>query len=100
MRTIGVLTTGRADYGICLPILKRIRDTSDLELQLMVTGMHLSPEFGLSENDIKNEGFHAVERVEILLSSDTSEGVAKGMGLAMLGFAQAFGRSNRIFCWW
>jgi GDP/UDP-N,N'-diacetylbacillosamine 2-epimerase (hydrolysing) len=90
MRTIGVLTTGRADYGIVLPILKAIDADADLNLWLMVTGMHLSPEFGMSEVEIAKDGFKIKERVEILLSSDTPEGMAKSMGLAMLGFAQVF----------
>jgi GDP/UDP-N,N'-diacetylbacillosamine 2-epimerase (hydrolysing) len=93
MRTIGVLTTGRADYGIVLPVLKEIDADADLDLWLMVTGMHLSPEFGMSETEIAKGGFKVKERVEILLSSDTPEGVAKSMGLAILGFAQVFARS-------
>jgi GDP/UDP-N,N'-diacetylbacillosamine 2-epimerase (hydrolysing) len=94
VRNIGVLTTGRADYGICRPILQAIEECPNLKLQLMVTGMHLSPEFGLSVKEIEGDGFEVCEQVEILLSSDTPAGTAKSMGLALLGFAQVFSRSR------
>lgn len=89
-----MLTTGRADYGIVLPVLKEIDADIGLDLRLMVTGTHLSPEFGLSEVEIEKDGFEIKDRVEILLSSDTPEGISKSMGLAMLGFAQVFGLST------
>ena len=57
MRTIGVVTGARSDYGIYLPLLKQIDDDPDLSLHLIVTGMHLSPEFGLTINQIKDDGF-------------------------------------------
>jgi len=93
-RKIGVLTTGRADYGICLPILKAIQSSPNLTLQLLVTGMHVSPEFGLYEQAVSQDGFDIHERIEVLVSSDTPEGTAKSMGLAALGFAQAFSKSR------
>ena len=92
MRTVGVITTSRADYGIFLPILRRIQADSELELHLMVTGTHLSPEFGLTVRAIEADGFEIGERVEMLLSSDTPEGIAKSMGLGTIGFAQAYAR--------
>ncbi|MDP1808991.1 MAG: UDP-N-acetylglucosamine 2-epimerase [Actinomycetota bacterium] len=92
MRTIGVVTVARSDYGIYLPILCRLQDDPDLRLSLIVSGMHLSPEFGLTVKEIEADGFDITERVEMLLSSDTPEGVAKSMGLGLLGFAQLFGR--------
>ena len=92
MRTIGVVTTSRADYGTCLPILRRIAADPDLRLHLIVGGLHLSPEFGLSVSAIEADGFDISERVEMLLSSDTPEGIAKSMGLGTVGYAQAYGR--------
>ncbi|NQW22646.1 MAG: UDP-N-acetylglucosamine 2-epimerase (hydrolyzing) [SAR202 cluster bacterium] len=92
MRTIGVITTSRADYGIYLPILRKIQADPELELHLMVTGMHLSPEFGSTVTTIEGDGFEIGERVEMLLSSDTPEGIAKSMGLGTIGFAQAYAR--------
>lgn len=94
MRTIGVVTVARSDYGIYQPLLKKIRSDPELQLQLFVTGMHLSPEFGFTVRVIEEDGFHIQERIEMLLSSDTPEGIAKSMGLGTVGFAQAFARSR------
>jgi UDP-hydrolysing UDP-N-acetyl-D-glucosamine 2-epimerase len=92
MRTIGVVTVARSDYGIYLPVLERIHEDPALRLHLMVSGMHLSPEFGLTVRDIEQDGFVIADRVETLLSSDTPEGIAKSMGLGTIGFAQAYAR--------
>ncbi len=90
MRTIGVVTGARSDYGIYLPLLRRIRDDPDLSLHLIVSGMHLSPEFGLTIDSICRDGFRIGDRVEMLLSSDTPAGIVKSMGLGAIGFAQSF----------
>jgi UDP-hydrolysing UDP-N-acetyl-D-glucosamine 2-epimerase len=90
MKTIGVVTVGRSDYGIYLPVLKRIQAEPSLRLLLYVSGMHLSPEFGSTIRVIEADGFETSERVEMLLSSDTPEGVAKSMGLGTIGFGQAY----------
>jgi len=92
MRTISVVTVGRSDYGIYLPLLKRIKSDPDLSLQIIVSGMHLSPEFGLTVEAIKVDGFEISERVEMLLSSDSPEGIAKSMGLGVIGFSQVYAR--------
>jgi UDP-hydrolysing UDP-N-acetyl-D-glucosamine 2-epimerase len=92
MRTIGVVTVARSDYGIYLPLLRKIQADPDLRLHLLVSGMHLSPEFGLTVQAIETDGFEIGERVEMLLSSDTPEGIAKSMGLGTIGFAQAYAR--------
>lgn len=92
MRTIGVVTVGRSDYGIYLPILHKIREDPDLRLHLIVAGMHLSPEFGLTVEAIEADGFEIGERVPMLLSSDTPEAIAKSMGLGTIGFAQSYAR--------
>jgi UDP-hydrolysing UDP-N-acetyl-D-glucosamine 2-epimerase len=92
VRTIGAVTVGRSDYGIFLPVLRRIQKDPDLSLHLLVTGMHLSPEFGSTVNKIEEDGFEIGERVEMLLSSDTPQGIAKSMGLGTIGFAQAYDR--------
>lgn len=92
MRTIGVVTVARSDYGIYLPVLQRIQGDPDLRLHLIVAGMHLSPEFGLTVQAIEQDGFEISERIEMLLSSDTPEGIAKSMGLGTIGFAQAYAR--------
>lgn len=90
MRRIGVVTVGRSDYGIYLPLLRQIAGDPELELLLFVSGMHLAPEFGLTVQDIEKDGFCIARRVEMLLSSDTAGGIAKSMGLGTIGFAQVF----------
>ena len=91
---IGVVTVGRSDYGIYQPILRRIQADSELQLHLIVTGMHLSPEFGLTIKAIEADGFAIGDRVEMLLSSDSPEGIAKSMGLGIIGMAQAYARAK------
>ncbi|MBP7687330.1 MAG: UDP-N-acetylglucosamine 2-epimerase (hydrolyzing) [Thermoflexales bacterium] len=94
MRSIGVVTTARADYGIYRPILQQLQADTDIELRVLVTGMHLSPQFGLTVRAIEADGFPITERVEMLLASDSPEGVAKSIGLGVIGFAQAYARSK------
>lgn len=90
MKTICVVTGTRAEYGLLRWLMEGIRQSPDLKLQVIVTGAHLSPEFGLTYRDIEADGFVIDRKVEMLLSSDTSVGVAKSMGLAMIGFGDAF----------
>lgn len=92
MRNIGVVTVGRSDYGIYLPVLRKIQADPGLQLSLIVAGMHLSPEFGMTVDAIEADGFKIEERVEMSLASDTPEGTAKSMGLGTIGFAQAYAR--------
>lgn len=88
-RKICVITGTRAEYGLLRWVMQGIKDDSELKLQLIVTGMHLSPEFGLTYRAIEADGFDIDCKVEMLTSSDTSVGVAKSMGLGMIGFADA-----------
>ena len=92
MRTIGVVTVSRSDYGIYLPVLRKLQADPELRLYLIVAGTHLSPEFGLTVKSIESDGFDIAERVEMLLSSDTPEGIVKSMGLGVIGFAQGYAR--------
>ena len=92
MKKICVITGTRAEYGLLKPLIKKISDDSGVELQLVVTGMHLSPEFGLTYREIEEDGFEITERNEMLLSSDTPNGIAKSIGLGMIGFADIFTR--------
>lgn len=92
MRTVGVITVGRSDYGIYKPILQQIQADPNLRVHLIVAGMHLSPEFGLTITTIEADGFEIAERVEMLLSADTPAAITKSMGLGLIGFAQAFAR--------
>jgi GDP/UDP-N,N'-diacetylbacillosamine 2-epimerase (hydrolysing) len=71
-------------------VLRAVQEANDLELQIAATGMHLSPEFGLTYRVIEQDGFHIDARVEMLLSSDTAVGTAKSLGLGVIGFADAW----------
>lgn len=88
-RRICVVTGSRAEYGLLYWLLKEIQDDTDLELQFIATGMHLSPEFGLTWKQIEQDGFIIDRKVEMLLSSDTPVGVSKSIGLGIIGFADA-----------
>ncbi len=90
MRTIGVVSTSRADYSYYLPLLRAITEDPELRLHLLVSGMHLVPEFGLTVKAIEADGFPIAARIETLVASDTPEAIGKSMGLAVIGFAQAF----------
>ncbi|MBN2503063.1 MAG: UDP-N-acetylglucosamine 2-epimerase (hydrolyzing) [Anaerolineales bacterium] len=92
MRTIGVVSVARSDYSIYLPVLRAIQANPDLDLYLIASGMHLSPEFGNTVQVIEADGFPIQERVEFTLSSNTAEGIGKSLGLGVIGFAQVFGR--------
>lgn len=89
MKKVCVVTGTRAEYGLLRWVMQGIQDSLQLELQLIVTGTHLSSEFGLTYRDIEADGFSIDRRVEMLLSSDTSVGITKSMGLAVCGFADA-----------
>ena len=88
-RKICVVTGTRAEYGLLYWLMKEIEADKDLELQLIVTGMHLSPEFGLTYKEIEKE-FRIDKKIEMLLSSDTAMGISKSMGLAQISFAEAY----------
>ena len=92
MRKIAVFTGTRAEYGLLYWLLKDIQSDAELELQLLVSGTHLSPEFGCTYQQIEQDGFTIDEKIEILLSSDTAIGVAKSMGLGVLGFTDSLSR--------
>jgi UDP-hydrolysing UDP-N-acetyl-D-glucosamine 2-epimerase len=91
-RRICVVTGTRAEYGLLYWLLREIQEDDALELQLAVTGMHLSPEFGLTVRAIEADDFAIDEQVEMLLSSDSPVGIAKSIGLGVIGFADAFAR--------
>lgn len=92
MKRICVFTGTRAEYGLLYPLLKKIKSSKDFKLQLIVSGMHLSSEFGLTYKQIEADGFKIDEKLEILLSSDTDEGVCKTMGVALISLTDSFRR--------
>lgn len=89
IRKICVITGSRAEYGLLRWVMQGIKGDPDLTLQLIATGMHLSPEFGLTYREIEQDGFQIDRKVEMLTSSDTPVGIAKSMGLGVIGFADA-----------
>ena len=93
-RKICVITGTRAEYGLLRWVMQGIKNEPELTLQIIVTGMHLSPEFGLTYRDIEQDGFQIDRKVEMLTSSDTAVGIAKSMGLGLIGFADALHELN------
>ena len=89
-RKICIVTGTRAEYGLFFRLLQEIKNDPDLQLQIVATGMHLSPEFGLTYKAIEKDGFKISKKVEMLLSSDTPVGITKSVGLGIIGFADAF----------
>ncbi len=91
-RKICIFTGTRAEYGLLKPLMEEIKKDKDLKLQIVASGMHLSPEFGLTYKEIEKDSFKIDEKVEMLLSSDTSTGVSKSIGLGVIGYTDALNR--------
>jgi UDP-hydrolysing UDP-N-acetyl-D-glucosamine 2-epimerase len=85
-----VVTTSRADYGIYRPVLREIAQRPELELRLLITGSHLSDQFGMTVGEIESDGFDTSGRVELCMSSDTPEAIVTSTGQAMMGFADYY----------
>lgn len=90
MKNVCIVTGTRAEYGLLKPLIAKVDKDEDMKLQLVVTGMHLSTEFGLTYHEIEKDGYSITYKIEMLLSSDTSVGITKSMGVALLGFADFF----------
>ena len=94
MKRIGIMTGTRAEYGLLKPLMQEINKDNDMELYLIVSGMHLSPEFGMTYKEIEGDGFQINAKVEMLLSSDSPAGISKSIGLGVIGFADEFQRAD------
>lgn len=90
MRTICVVTGTRADYGLLQWVMDGIRRDPELRLQVVATGMHLSPEFGMTYREIEADGFAIDRKLEILTGDDTPVGITKAVGRGVIAFADAF----------
>jgi len=90
MKRICIVTGTRSEYGLLYWLIKGVHDDPELDLMLIATGMHLSPEFGLTWKQIEKDGFPITKKIEILLSSDTAIGISKSNALALISFAEAF----------
>lgn len=86
------ITATRAEYGLLQPLMQKIHKDNSIQMQIIVTGMHLSPEFGETYKQIELDGYAIDEKVEMLLSADTVTSVVKSIGLATIGFADALAR--------
>ncbi|MEH8015917.1 UDP-N-acetylglucosamine 2-epimerase [Rheinheimera muenzenbergensis] len=91
-KKVAVFTATRAEYGLLYWLLHDIKADAGLQLQLIVSGSHLSPEFGNTYQQIDKDGFDITEKIEMLLSSDSSVGTVKSMGLALIGLADSLSR--------
>ena len=89
MKKVLVVTSGRSDYGLLYHLMRQIQNSSDLELQIIATGMHLSSEFGMTYKQIESDGFFINRKIEMLLSSDSNLGVSKSMGIGIIAFSDA-----------
>lgn len=90
MKKICIVTGTRAEYGLLKPLIGKVNKSAELELHLVVTGMHLSTEFGLTYREIEEDGYPIKAKIEMLLGSDTPVGITKSMGVALIGFADYF----------
>ncbi len=93
MKRLVVLTATRAEYGLLKPLIQKLGMDSDIDERVAVTGMHLSPEFGMTVHEIENDGIRIDKKIEILMSSDTPIALSKSMGLAMISFSEYFEES-------
>lgn len=94
VKKICIVTATRAEYGLLKPIIKKLSEDSEFLVKVVVTGMHLSPEFGFTYQEIENDNIKIDKKIEILLSADSSTAVSKSMGLAMIGFAEYFSENH------
>lgn len=92
MKKICVVTSTRAEYGLLKNVINEINEDDSLELLLVVTGMHLSEEFGLTVKEIENDGHRISDKIEILMATDSPQSISKTMGIAMISFADYFAR--------
>lgn len=94
MKKIGIITGTRAEYGLLKTLIRLVKEDANYELVMIVTGMHLSPEFGYTCKEIENDGYSITYKNEMLLSSDTAVGINKSIGLGMIGFADTFANAD------
>lgn len=91
-RKICVFTASRAEYGLLKPLISKIKNDESLDLQLLVSGSHLSPEFGLTYKEIEADQFDIDEIVEMVMSSDTPSSICKSFSLGLMGYGDALNR--------
>lgn len=93
-KNIAIITTSRADYGLLYPLIKSMLENNNFNLELIVTGTHLSPMHGKTINDIENDGFTVHEKIEMTMKSDTEDAICNSIALGIIGFSGLFKRKN------
>lgn len=94
MKKICVFTGTRAEYGLLYPLMKIIKESKEFKLQIIASGMHLSPDFGLTYKQIEKDGFKINEKIENLLSADTDTAISKSIGLGIISYTESLKRLN------
>ena len=91
-RKVCVVTGTRAEYGLMYSLLKALDLHPEVSLEIVATAAHLSPEFGMTIDEIERDGFDASQRIETLLSADTPTSIGKSTGLMLISFSEALSR--------
>lgn len=94
MKKLTIITSTRAEYGLLKPLIFRLQSEPFFDIRVAVTGSHLSSEFGMTVQEILNDGIKIDKKVEIILSSDSNVAVSKSMGLALISFSEYFDETN------
>ena len=93
-KKICIVSGSRAEFGLLRFVIEGVKNSSLLDLQLIVTGMHLSTEYGLTYKEIEKCGFKIDKKIETVLASDTPSSITKSTGLGLIGCAQSFEELN------
>lgn len=94
MKKVCIVTGSRAEYGLLHHVIEKVYHSDEMQLQLVVTGMHLSSEYGMTCREIEKDGYPIHYKLDMLLCSDTTAGITKSMGIELIGFADYF-ENNR-----
>ena len=97
---IGILTSSRADYGIYLPLLQKMKLDSFFEIEIIAFGTHLSKSHGFTLNEIQKDGYNIIHEISSLISNDDEESISVSYGLTILKFAN-FWKNHKydlVFC--
>ena len=94
MKRIAILTATRAEYGLLAPVIKKLDMEPEIDVRVVVTGMHLCGEFGMTVNEIRQDGVHIDREIDIRIDSDTPAGISKTMSRALAGFADYFAENK------
>jgi GDP/UDP-N,N'-diacetylbacillosamine 2-epimerase (hydrolysing) len=92
MRRVVSITGTRADYGLMEPVHRAIAKDPELELHLIVTGMHLLPEFGSSLEAVRRDAFGIMHEISMILGEDSGKAMAQGVGLGLFGMSDVLGK--------